>query len=288
MHRMTSLLWILRSHAYPASIYLLKIPDNFPDNLREFITDTVPADTGLIIRDMRNSTEADIRWCRRFSPVLVVDDRGPGRICADFSLDLLPHYDSHNSIESILRSFIYGYSFTQDVNSIQTKVIEKSLDIVIYIGSDPEKSLIEKMVSLIPPDTKTLLLSSRGPQKIVDGALVAEPTHNYAEILMAAKLLITHFGITLFEGFLTRCRLFTINPSDYHSRLTEHIRDSLQICDLGTLDTINYDDARYAISTSIQDSLGIIVSPNEIKQSIAQCHNNLIEHLQSSVLSHLP
>jgi hypothetical protein len=288
LQRMTTLLWQLRSNGYPVSITLERIPESFPFDLREYITGTIPCDTNLIIRDMRDSTEEQILRCKNISPVLVLDDRGPGREMAEFALDLLPHFDSTCGIDSIVRSFIYGYSFTQSVNSIQAEIIKKSIDTIIYIGVEPEISLVERVISLIPSDTSAMLLSGQGNYKIINGALLPDSSLHYAEIIMSAKTMITHFGISLFEGLVCQCRLITINPSSYHARLTDYIKDALPIHNLGTFQTLDDDTARKIILTDIEEPISFSITPMEVKEAISASHRNSIQYLHDAVLSRIP
>ncbi|MGL4368968.1 MAG: hypothetical protein ACRCUT_04755, partial [Spirochaetota bacterium] len=57
--------------------------------------------------------------------------------------------------------------------------------------------------------------------------------------MLFAKNLISHFGITLFEGSLCGCRLFSINPSQYHSQLTETASPLLDISNFGVYPDID-------------------------------------------------
>jgi hypothetical protein len=206
-----------------------------PSQFRSRAVITLPEKCSLIIKDMRDSSESEMMELKKKSPVIAVDDTGKGRSRADYIIDLLP-----NPVNSLYPQFykedffLYGYNFTREIIAAVSKIGEKFIDIAIYTGSDPSSNIMEYLENIIPEKTEAVHLTGEGPRDFHTG----RPVYNnltYAEILLVSKILITHFGITLFEGFLSGCRLFTVNPSEYHRTLTAMVSKKMNIADSGEL-----------------------------------------------------
>jgi hypothetical protein len=186
--------------------------------------DEIPEETSLIIRDMRNSHPDEIKKLMERAPVLVVDDAGEGRFYADHRIDLLPGlYDDNDPREDL---FLFGYHFTRSVRSITHESIEKTNDLLIYGGTVENRSFAEELVRFLPRNIKYT---------------IADPKieSSYAKTLISSKLLLTHFGIMLFEALLSRCSVAVINPSEYHQMLTEKVTGNSSLFDLGQASDID-------------------------------------------------
>ena len=93
---------------------------------------------------------------------------------------------------------------------------------------------------MVPSNAEILILTGSKPLVINNNILTEYlDEKSYGEILLRSKALITHFGITLFEGYLTRCKLITINPSEYHNELTDLVQGSMDVTDCGLYDSID-------------------------------------------------
>ena len=75
---------------FSASIFLKQNYYHTEKSFGNIITDSIPENTDLIIRDMRDSSAEDIQLLKEKAPVLVVDDSGPGNMSADYIITLLP------------------------------------------------------------------------------------------------------------------------------------------------------------------------------------------------------
>ena len=188
-----------------------------------YFSNKIPGKTSLIIRDLRDSAVAEIQKMKKTAPVMVIDDAGPGRHQADFSLDLLPALHKHENLRSDL--FLYGYNFTRSVREIKKKEIEKSIDVLIYPGHEYNKQYISLLLSLVPDNCSVTLLGSNNMP--------------YAQIILSSRILISHFGILVYEGALAGNSIITINPSEYHSRLAEKAGKQIPLMNAGTAGEIN-------------------------------------------------
>lgn len=209
----------------------------FPKGHDNLIMDKIPEGTSLILRDKRDSHPADIKMLRERAPVMVVDDAGEGRFYADYKIDLLPGLCNDTHPREDL--FLYGYNFTDSIKSISNDFVEKTNDLLIYDGAFGNSSPLEKIIKYLPNSLK---------YKIAN----AEISSSYAEILISSKVILTHFGITLYEALLSRCSLAVINPSLYHKKLTDKVSGNIPLLNLVNLGQISDIDCSFAASSIVE------------------------------------
>lgn len=215
-------------------LILTNNPEDLPKEFQHLAISSIP-NCSLIIRDKRDSSEDEIVDLKKYAPLIAVDDTGKGRSRADYVIDLLPNLKHRLSREFYKEDlFLYGYNFTREIKTALEKIKEKSIDIAIYTGSRPKNSVTESLLAILPKKAQICHLTGKGTVDFF--------THNpvyknltFPEILLSSKILITHFGITLFEGYASGCRLFTINPSQYHKDLTALVEKKMNITDLDAL-----------------------------------------------------
>lgn len=194
------------------------ISKNSPNQNYDFInicTD-VPENTDLIIRDKRDSNPDDIEPLKKISKVVVVDDNGEGSLLADKKIDLLVSPDSDNSIYKE-KMLLYGYYFYKSNLEMQNENYKKDID-VLYYHAFSEREL-KKLRSVFR--NKDIFIIKDGcvyENDISRKTLVSE---NYIECLLRAKVLVSHFGIMPYEAKLCNSEVVFINPSDYHSSLSD-------------------------------------------------------------------
>lgn len=278
IQRMISLLSALIELGWKVSIILDRIPIFFPQSLKRSIVHEIDYRSSLIIRDMRDSTIEEIKLLQNISPVLVIDDMGPGRLEADFSCSLLPHYQYPFDIKEMLSRFIFGYNFIQDLRAIKHDIVDKTIDYSIYLGADPSADIINKISVLMSENKISRLLTSHGIFSFDKGKLLPQPTIPFGELLLSTKSLITYFGITLFEGYISKCRLITINPTDYHSTLSDNLQTHLPLDNLGTYESIDTQLARSVLNQSQQNPITII-RPCDILDTATLSLKSFIDYL---------
>lgn len=205
-----------------------------------------------IVRDQRDSSVSDIVALRTIAPVIAVDDHGEGRYVAQRVIDLLPH-PSHRQNRQCYRGdlFLYGYSFTQSVSAFNESMQNEPIDAALYLGHDPNPDDIAWFRSLLPPHCRCVVLAG-SYQLLFHESQVEKINEPYVSLLMASRVLITHFGITLYEGFLAGCRLLTINPGIYHAELADMASAQLGLVNLGIRQTLDREKARTVIAASLE------------------------------------
>lgn len=234
-----------------------------PGPLRALVTDSMPGKTDLIIRDMRDSLVEDIKFLQEQAPVLVIDDTGPGREQADHVLDLLPNPVNRSVPEKM---FLYGYNFISEIRTMTTEVIAKDIDVAIYAGYKPDPGVIESIKATIPSDASVVLFSYGRAQLISEKKVPADT--GYTDLLLRSRVLITHFGITMYEGDLAGCRIIAVNPSPYHSELTGMVTGKLNVVPAGEYGNIDHKLVYNEIAHTMKTAGFQIISKSSIRERI--------------------
>lgn len=217
----------------------------------------IQSGSSFIIRDKRDSTVEEMLSLKRYCRVITIDDCGPGREFADLAIDLLPNlkYSVHSK-----KLFIYGYNFTESIRLLGDRQIKKTIDCAIYTGYNPSRETVEFLLSLVPPHATCALLSGEKSLICKEG-LSSQLTMSYAEAILSSRVLISHFGITLYEGLIAGCRLVSLNPTEYHSQLSDSATDELGLINLGTREEIEAGHACEVISKLIGNPVSEKIDP---------------------------
>ncbi len=298
IQRMTSLLWyLIISKNINAYIVLDHLPPFFPDELKAHWKTEFTPKPDLIIRDMRDSTASEIRALSEISRVLIIDDNGEGREIADHLIDILPTTENtgRNKNREPDNLFIYGYGFMNSLHTITgkshapkditeqkpDKIIEKKIDLSIYPGFPPSKEYTDFLIGLLPADSKYAILRGDRSYLQIEGKRYGFSGESYAETLLSSKVLISHFGILLYEAYLSECRIVCINPSPYHSRLAERVKDHLGIENLGEYTALNRKRAQKIIGESIQKPLSDRINVQGVYLTVLESLERFCNYLMS-------
>jgi len=143
--------------------------------------------------------------------------------------------------------FLYGYNFYRELLKIKDQDIRKKDRIFIYTGFD--NSLTQDIVKkILPEDVEALFV-------INNEIYLQNKTKlniNYTEALMSSKILISHFGLMMYEADICNCIKVAINPTQYHSKLCDHA--PFKIYNMGELDNLNLDETQKIISSLLLES----------------------------------
>jgi hypothetical protein len=277
VQRMANLANHMNSHASPqAYIMCDREPEFLPVSFKDIFSNRIRPGTGIIIRDKRDSSIKEMEELKGHGNVIAIDDCGPGRELADLPVDLLPNlkYSINNT-----ELFIYGYTFTDSIRRLGSHPVRKEIDYALYCGISPSRETVNFILSLIPKDSSCAILSGSRSALMRNGAL--EPLQkSYAETLISARVLISHFGITLYEGHLAGCRLISMNPTEYHSRLSEIARHDLELINLGVIDAIDPNQARTVVSDASRSTIPGSIDPMKIIKTIETGLDLFLSQLQ--------
>lgn len=272
IQRMASLLdHLVRRTDMPAVLLAERPPDFFPEDLRRHVRPASRGRVALFVRDMRDSTAEEIRLLKKTAPVLCVDDLGPGRDLADRAVDLLPN-PARSDRHPDGGLFLYGYSFCTALSKLGDAVIPKTIDCAIYPGAMSSDDDVRVLLSLVPDGSACAVLRGRD-SFLRRGTYVKEIGQDeYARLLLSSRLLISHFGISLYEARAARCRPVALNPTEYHSNLCDIAPAELGIKNLGTRDT--FDPS--AAAATIRE---ILAEPSVGEVSASLVHSAVRENL---------
>ncbi len=278
IQRMATLLWYLNERKNIKTFLISDaIPDFFPVELRNYVKTNIDFKPDIIIRDMRDSTEDEITHLKKTGKVIVIDDNGPGRRLADHAIDILPNPDPSERRKKDSGIFIYGYNFLKAVSDLKGKTIKKELDFAIYPGNSPTKEYIDFLISLLPDNSTYTLLNGENSYLVKNGKKLDACNSSYAEIVLSSRVVISHFGITLYEGYISGCRLISINPTPYHSLLSEMAKDFLSLINLGEFKIMDPGEARFLIQEAVKMPLHKNVNSGHVYKKIIAGLENFYE-----------
>jgi len=275
IQRMSSLLSYINNNTdYDITMICKNKPHFLDDELLTKITDDIPENPSLIIRDMRDSSIEEITLLQKHGPVLVIDDMGPGRNIADYAWDILPN--PHNGLYR-KDLFLYGYSFMKDIQNIDPSM--KDIDFSVYIGMKPSQKKIDYLQSLLPEYSVTAYLMSE-ESLIFTGYNFTKLDMTPLQAMSRSHSLITHFGLTMYEGLLMNLKVFTLNPSEYHSDLCNKILDDYKITNLGTFEKI-IASAQKIITDNYEQENNILQTTEYLHEIAQKQCKNFIKALEN-------
>jgi spore coat polysaccharide biosynthesis predicted glycosyltransferase SpsG/SAM-dependent methyltransferase len=177
----------------------------------------------LIFSDQRDTTARVMRKYSKKAPVIALDDRGAGRSLAHVAIFSLPTVEGYRgnfagpdyiSIDTAVRELGKKGCMTHG-DAEPTEVV------VSFGGSDPHNLTGRVTGSLnrigLRPTVVRGPLFEHGPVK-GDYRLVEHPS-SLAETLSRAAVLITSFGLTLFEARYLGIPVILLNHTQYHEQL---------------------------------------------------------------------
>lgn len=235
LQRMLTLLWYYNTNKlFNTEIILNKLPPPFfPEELKQYIRSSPSIDTNLIIRDMRDSSSEEI--INYNSKVVVIDDNGPGRHEATHVIDILPNLLYKNDLAN--DTFIYGYTFLNTTHELKKVIYKKDIDFTIYPIHE-NKEYARSIIKLLPKQARIAVLLRDESYLNIDGKEIALKD-NVASTLFRSKVVISHFGILLYEAYISSCEILAINPTNYCYNLAQLMKDRMIIANFGNLKTIN-------------------------------------------------
>lgn len=286
MQRMLNLaVHLNRTDNFSASIYLKHKEYPLEEKFNSLLTDTLQTGTGLIIRDMRDSSAEEMQLLKQAGPVLAIDDSGEGRKYADYTLSLLPvpseNLESARPDKSI---FLYGYNFTEGITLLNKKKhFKRDIDASVYAGFAPSPELLDLIRKSIPDSFNSVLLAGGKAVNFTGEILLSETP--YAEVISRSKIVITHFGLTMFEADACGCKIAALNPTEYHSSLTDLIDKEFSI--IYSVEYKNF--APDALKKAIERESAVTAEkdflPSEIKNRINTSTKKFIKYLEGITIT---
>jgi spore coat polysaccharide biosynthesis predicted glycosyltransferase SpsG/SAM-dependent methyltransferase len=177
-------------------------------------------DIDLIVSDLRDTNRSDMKSLVQIAPVVAIDDAGEGRRLAAFCIYSLP-LASDLSGNCIGLSYLVLSPRIREITPLPWSKKEGVL--VSFGGADPEGLTNTAATILNRIGVRPTVI--RGPfftcnMKDVDAEIV-EGGIDILDLINRARVLITSFGITMYEALYLGTPVLLINRSRYHEALSK-------------------------------------------------------------------
>lgn len=268
------------SDNFSAQIYLKHNEYQPHKQFAALFTYAVSIDSDLIIRDMRDSTRDEILSLKMIAPVLAIDDSGEGAEYADHSINLLPIPSERSVHSAIDRSlFLYGFNFAVGIDSLRRREFRgRDIDVSVYAGYDPSDELVSSIKGSIPEGAVSVLLAL-GKASPLTGQFNPDGI-DYAEVISRSRVVVTHFGLTMYEGNACGCSIAALNPTLYHSSLTKTVAEIFRIIYISEYDSFNPEQLRASIKHELDNFTDRKISPSDTMSEIITSTTNFMWYLK--------
>ncbi len=198
----------------------------------------------LIFSDQRDTRGRVMRRYSRRAPVVSLDDRGAGRRFAHTTIFALPTVEGYTGNFTGLGYIVLDRAIRDAGMATQRGIIrEGRTDVVVsFGGADPYNltGLVTGALNRIgvrPVVVQGPLFTHETP----DGDYtLADKSGNMGEILTRATVLITSFGMTVFEARFLGVPLILLNHSRYHDELAATLKGG--VVNLGYYGTVGEEE----------------------------------------------
>ncbi len=184
-------------------------------------------DVDLIISDQRDTGRSEIKGYTKRAPVISLDDRGAGRRCAHVTIFSLP------TVEGFTGNYA-GPSYIvidRTIREARKDRVQGSDVVVSFGGTDPHN--LTEFVTRALNRIKVKPLVVRGPlftHKPPAGEYTpVENPESMGEVLSRAAVLITSFGLTVYEALYLDIPVILYNHSRYHFELARSLTEPQNI-----------------------------------------------------------
>ncbi|HPJ39468.1 MAG TPA: hypothetical protein PLT75_13560, partial [Spirochaetota bacterium] len=197
---------------------------------------------------------------------------GEGRNVADWCVDLLPNpvLGSGNDFDFQQRHFIFGYNFISSISEQQDINTGRTIDVMLYCGNDPDREYLEKLLGLLPGNITCAVAAGEKSYIVKGGKRQVLRNSSYGDLLFSSKVVVTHFGLLVYEALLSGAGVITINPSEYHSELAQYIAEKSDVKNLGTSDSFSEKLFRETLDTMLNADTIARVNPEEMYRQVVQ------------------
>jgi len=266
---------------FTASIYLKQNEYPLSEKFKELLINSIPPDTDLIIHDMRDSSVEEMQILKQTAPVLTIDDSGPGQKSADYAVNLLPvPSEVSDNIKPETSLFLYGYNFTEGIGHLQkNKFLKKDIDIAVYAGYDPPAEIISLIRKSIPEYSFSILLADGRAILLTGETLPSGIT--YAEVITRTRIVITHFGLTMFEAHACGCKIAALDPTAYHKTLTETVSSEFNILYSSEYKSLSTSELYIVLQNELKNYTVKNISAENILKKINSTTENFIKYINT-------
>jgi spore coat polysaccharide biosynthesis predicted glycosyltransferase SpsG/SAM-dependent methyltransferase len=215
-----------------------------------YVNDIAEAPTAdLVLFDMRKTGMSLVRKLVRNASVVSLDDRGASRKRAHLLIDSLPTLGGEQANYSGPEYLV----LPRDLRKITPRPFsEKKGVLVSFGGSDPYD-----LTGFIVPVLNSIGLEPtvvRGPLSVnrkdgMRGEVLLNGPEELHELINDARVLITSFGLTMYEAFYLGTPVVLFNHTAYHFKLAEKVSE----LNLGYRRSVRKDRLRELLDVLLKD-----------------------------------
>lgn len=180
----------------------------------------------FIVLDLFRPSQAELRRWSALAPLVGLDAGGAMRDSLDYLLDLLPGLPSKSPANQAA-PFLLSMPEARRPSFLPPAELSMPRILVSFGAEDPAGLSVPAALSLAAMGAVDLLFGSRsagpsGPEReTLDRSSVRMlgPEKELRERLAEYDLLVSHFGLTVFEALGARVPVLLVSPTSYHRRL---------------------------------------------------------------------
>ncbi len=176
----------------------------------------------LIVSDMRDTSRREMMAMNRVAPVLSIDDCGPGSGLSFVSVYTLPAVVSvHGNLQGAEYLIL-----DEKIHAVRSGQAGQSIDVLVSFGGEDPFNLTGYVTSVLNSIGVTPVVVT-GPlyrhKMLEDRCRIVHNPSNLHELISRSEVLITSFGMTMYEAFYLRTPVVLFNHSPYHFTLAKTI-----------------------------------------------------------------
>ncbi len=251
---------------------------NSSTQLKKVLTSRRP---NLLITDIRDTSLEITKWMRKYTKILSIDDYGLGSHYANVTIHMLAK-PSQLSLTANFTGQKYLVLPDDLITYKKKKSVHEIKNVLISFGGEDPYGLSKQTISLINKLTGeyniTIILGPlyQGTKDLPVAKIIDFPDNIYPYI-EESDILITSYGLTVYESLMIGTPVITINPTEYHNDLAQQV---IGINNLGVYSAQHENDIFIGLKScleSIQHNAPDSNITTEGTNNVSQIIDNLIE-----------
>lgn len=207
-------------------------------------------DFDLIVSDMRDTSRYEMKRLVHQAPVISLDDQGAGKDLAYVTINAFP-VPGNGCGNFAGSSFIV---LDSRIKKVHQKPFDQKQGVLISFGGSDPCNLSGSIGSLLNSfGIKPVIVQGpffKGRIEELDAEIVSHPSNMY-DLINSARVIVTSFGITMFEAFFLRTPVLLYNHSAYHTALSREF----PVINLGYRGSVSKEELSDGLKRTIEDQM---------------------------------
>lgn len=179
----------------------------------------------VVVMDLRECAAEMLNQLPSDCLTVAIDPRGDLRTFSDCVIDTMPLESTPQEDSQLQEPNIYDTAFQyRPRNRRETWPRELRRVIVLFGGEDRDEHTIAVSTALrntLPDSVELTAVLHDASKSVPANILTRAPSPNIAEELHSYDLVVSHYGLTLWEALWARVPVIALNPTDHHQQLAE-------------------------------------------------------------------